>query len=750
MPIQNPFTRIALVLASTILSCATLAVAAIPAQATEISFGLTGAIGETGTGPAQFERPSHIAVDATTHDIYVADAGNNRIQELDPNQPPGSKRFVLMLGKEVNKTKHTNICTQNEIETEQVECQAGTKGNNTGEADFSEPQGVAVDNSSGTTKGDIYVSDTGNNRIIVFTNTGTYITEFNGTKTPNGSFAGPQGLTIDEESNVYITDQFHEVVDKFTPLGTSVFASPYIITTPPNDNPTDVVVNNTPGKETIFVANRADDVGAYNYTTGAEQGIIDEQAFPDDPTDVALDKATGDIFVSGRETIREYTGVQPFEKRKKFGNGDYIPQPATIAVDPGIETHLYVGLSQENKIDIFSSGHEPPTVETLPVPPSHPEPPLHSSTPKWKLEGFVNPNGSAITECYFEYGKPGHIKEHKHECTPIASKIGEGKNPVPVSAIVEEGLIPCEEYEYLLFAASAEGTGTGAVKSFTTEPAPPTVEDREPSVVATRTSALLSGTIDPENCTTTSCFEYASQKEYEQTKTYSHKTRTVSAGKALGDVPVGPEAIAELQPETVYHYRLAASNSAGTVNSNDHTFSTTPRTPPLVTTGETSSLTQTSATITGTVNPRGLPSSYELELGTEVNGNIVYNGPKAFGDAGQDFGSETLTIAMQGLAPGTTYHYRLLASNADGTAEGADRAFTTPGYPSPIALPPALPLLSTSLVLPIPEVLPKHSNPPKLSCREKAEKLKNASKRKHALKLCSKATKKKTHKNKKA
>jgi hypothetical protein len=64
-------------------------------------------------------------------------------------------------------------------------------------------------------------------------------------------------------------------------------------------------------------------------------------------------------------------------------------------------------------------------------------------------------------------------------------------------------------------------------------------------------------------------------------------------------------------------------------------------------------------------------------------------------------GAETITLALQNLAPGTTYHYRIAATNADGTAYGADQSFTTPSYPSPITLPlTAPPIMTPSIALP--------------------------------------------------
>ena len=44
-------------------------------------------------------------------------------------------------------------------------------------------------------------------------------------------------------------------------------------------------------------------------------------------------------------------------------------------------------------------------------------------------------------------------------------------------------------------------------------------------------------------------------------------------------------------------------------------------------------------------------------------------------------GSQPVSILLQNLSPGTTYHYRLVATNGGGTAYGADGTFTTAEYP---------------------------------------------------------------------
>ncbi|HEY7829308.1 MAG TPA: hypothetical protein VIC06_01940 [Solirubrobacteraceae bacterium] len=106
--------------------------------------------------------------------------------------------------------------------------------------------------------------------------------------------------------------------------------------------------------------------------------------------------------------------------------------------------------------------------------------------------------------------------------------------------------------------------------------------------------------------------------------------------------------------------------------------------PPSVTTGAASDVSQGTATLSATVNPNGLQTIYRFDLGTTT----AYGIP-VFGDAGSVAVDQTLTTAFSNLRPGTTYHYRINASNADGAVAGIDQTFTTAPGPSPLVADPA-------------------------------------------------------------
>jgi hypothetical protein len=101
--------------------------------------------------------------------------------------------------------------------------------------------------------------------------------------------------------------------------------------------------------------------------------------------------------------------------------------------------------------------------------------------------------------------------------------------------------------------------------------------------------------------------------------------------------------------------------------------------PPGVSTDQASDVTDTTATLHGTVNPRGSDTTSHFEYGTD----------DTYGQSTDvmDVGSGTDGVAdpgpLSGLVPSTTYHYRIDATNAGGTALGLDQTFTTADPPPP-------------------------------------------------------------------
>jgi uncharacterized protein YegP (UPF0339 family) len=98
---------------------------------------------------------------------------------------------------------------------------------------------------------------------------------------------------------------------------------------------------------------------------------------------------------------------------------------------------------------------------------------------------------------------------------------------------------------------------------------------------------------------------------------------------------------------------------------------------PVAITGPVSAVGATSVTAGGTVNPGGRPTSWYVEFGTSTG----YGRKTATLSAGSGTANVQVSGSLTGLSPGTTYHYRLVATNGEGTARGADGIFTTSSAP---------------------------------------------------------------------
>ncbi len=197
--------------------------------------------------------------------------------------------------------------------------------------------------------------------------------------------------------------------------------------------------------------------------------------------------------------------------------------------------------------------------------------------------------------------------------------------------------------------------------------APPTATTGASSMVSGHT-AVLAATVIPSGLTTTYVFQYG------PTTTYGSQTATKSAGSGTSAVAVNTS-LAGLASATTYHFRVVVTNVLGTFVGADATFLTS-KVPPSVTTGQPSSVTSSSAVVRATVNPGGKGTTYTFQYGPTTS----YGLQTVTMDAGAGSANVTVTTPLGQLLGGTAYHYRVVATNADGTATGADVAFLTTGH----------------------------------------------------------------------
>jgi hypothetical protein len=192
--------------------------------------------------------------------------------------------------------------------------------------------------------------------------------------------------------------------------------------------------------------------------------------------------------------------------------------------------------------------------------------------------------------------------------------------------------------------------------------------------LAPGTTATVGGEVNPEGNDTRYYVQYGTgSEEFAQTTSMLLGN---DAGSGISSVVLGgegapPDVLLEgLTGGAVYHYRLVATNEDGTTYGSPQTVTVPPR--PAVGPASVSEVTQSSATVTTSVNPEGLHTLYKLEIGTSTAYGTPYSG-----DAGSGSAQVPLTFDLTELEPGTTYHFLLYAANGDGTSTEADQTFTT-------------------------------------------------------------------------
>jgi uncharacterized repeat protein (TIGR01451 family) len=220
-----------------------------------------------------------------------------------------------------------------------------------GDGQFNSPRAVAVDGS-----GDVYVVDTNNHRIQKFTSSGGFITKWGSIGSGNGQFNFPRGIAVDGSDNVYVADANNERIQKFTSSG--AFITAWGSAGSGNGQfafPSGVAMD---GSDNVYVADSVNhriqkftSSGTF-ITTWGTAGTGDGQF--NTPRSVALDEA-GNVYVSDTFNNR----IQKFDSSGNFtakwgtsgsGNGQFNAQQG-IAVDGS--GNIYVADSGNNRIQKF-------------------------------------------------------------------------------------------------------------------------------------------------------------------------------------------------------------------------------------------------------------------------------------------------------------------------------------------------------------------------------------------------------------
>ncbi len=204
---------------------------------------------------------------------------------------------------------------------------------------------------------------------------------------------------------------------------------------------------------------------------------------------------------------------------------------------------------------------------------------------------------------------------------------------------------------------------------------PPTAST-DPATSVGQVGATLNATVNPRFHGLTNCrFEYVEQAVFEASG-YTNADDAPCDQMPGGSSPV-PIAVqlAGLEPSTAYRFRIVAASNAGSVTASDRTFTTLAEVAPTVVTEAAKTIGQTTATLTGKVNPHGgMVSDCHFEYGL----GLSFASSVACVDTVEPVTTDVAqSRKITGLTPMTTYTYRLVVTSNAGTTQGGNQSFAT-------------------------------------------------------------------------
>ena len=364
-----------------------------------------------------------------------------------------------------------------------------------GNGQFAQPFNLAIDS-----KGNIWVTDTENNRVEQFSEEGEYLAQFGKEGTGNGEFESPKGIAIDSEGNIWVVDSGNNRVQKFNSKGEFLgkfgeegsgegqFTSPGGIALDSADRP--FVVDT--GNDRVEKFN-----GAFKFLSQVGKEGTGDAEFKS-PTGIDIDSA-GRLWVAdtGNDRVQRFN-ASTFNYISKFGkegSGSNVEFQNPIGILSDFQERIWVVDSGNNRVQKFNregelqdqigkegsgagqfnepTGIAAPAAQKLLIldagndrveewtvkaqpPKATTSPASNIKTTEATLNANLNPEAFATTY-YFEYG----LTESYGTKIPLTpASIGSGTANVLVEQTIT-GLSEGTRYHFRVVAESAAGKSVG-------------------------------------------------------------------------------------------------------------------------------------------------------------------------------------------------------------------------------------------------------------------------------------------------
>ena len=235
------------------------------------------------------------------------------------------------------------------------------------------------------------------------------------------------------------------------------------------------------------------------------------------------------------------------------------------------------------------------------------------------------------------------------------------------------GLSPGTGYSFKAYAINSVGTTyTTPAATFTTSTQAPTVTTAT-SASITSTSATMGGNVTSDGGATITERGIV----YSVTATNADPLINgtgVTKVTATGTTGVFTAPVTGLSPNTGYSFKAYAINSVGTTYTSPAATFTTAVMLPSATTLAATAISTTSVTLNGTITANNSSTAVSFDYGTSIS-----YGSNAAATPATVTGSSSTSVgtSLTGLAPGTTYHFRVKGISGAGTTNGSDATFTT-------------------------------------------------------------------------
>lgn len=593
-----------------------------------------------GSGQSEFAQSQRIAVDRGSGDVYVVDAGNDRVQvfsasgaylteiggldepfgiAIDQSASPISVYVADAGNLRIAKLDSDGAATPSFTLDASFVIPAGAGASKVG--DFHAP--LAVDPANG----DLFVADRADNQIQRYSADGTFEDAANGADSPDGAFAHLEDVAIGN-GHLYVVDARGGAAG--------------------DGNPSRVLQLSLGGDFEQTLRPLTEE--------GQGDGLV------------AVDPNNGNVLVgdvrgfSANVHVFDSTGQRLTTRSVASPLGESPTRLTGLAVDGSTTEALYAAGD-----DLCEGACGPIAVQVLApaeLPDATVDPVAIFDTSSATFTGSVDPNGGANTTASFEYSSDGEnwnpLPGHDQASDP---GLDGGATPV-VLTDTATGLAQNTTYSVRLSANGPAGQVFSPAQQFTTAAVPAPEATIHP-VVVDGLDAEFSGTVDPKGFATEYKFEFAVDDG-------SPDWESFGQGSSSSAVPTTVESERhDLQAQTDYLVRLVATNSGGSATSNEQSFSTAAAAPLAVAIAGSERTTST-VRISGLVNPHGQATTYYFEYGSDTGYGSRF--PVADGiDVGA--GNELVRVSrlLTGIAPGDTVHYRLVASNLTGTTTSADQ-----------------------------------------------------------------------------